>query len=84
MFPQRTGVEFAELLARIRSLLRRGSGSRETVLVVGDLSVDLIDRRVTRAGRSVELRPREYEMLVYLLRRKCFASVESGITLRFG
>ena len=62
--------EFAELLARVRSLLRRGPGSRETVLVLGDLSVDLIDRQVTRAGRSLELRPREYEMLVYLLRRK--------------
>lgn len=62
--------EFAELLARLRSLLRRSSSSRETVLDVGELSVDLIERRVTRAGRSVELRPREYEMLVYLLRRK--------------
>jgi two-component system, OmpR family, copper resistance phosphate regulon response regulator CusR len=62
--------EFSELLARVRSLLRRGQGGRETVLALGDLSVDLLDRRVTRAGRAVELRPREYEVLVYLLRRK--------------
>jgi|SRR6185312_15176838 len=62
--------EFDELLARVRSLIRRGPGSRETSLILGDLSVDLIDRRVTRAGRLVELRPREYEMLVYLLRRQ--------------
>jgi two-component system copper resistance phosphate regulon response regulator CusR len=62
--------EFEELLARVRSLLRRGQSGRETVLVIGDLSVDLIERRVTRAGRPIELRPREYEVLVYLLRRR--------------
>ena len=62
--------EFTELLARVRSLLRRSPGGRETVLALGDLSVDLIDRRVTRVGRPVELRPREYEVLVYLLRRQ--------------
>src|SRR5712671_5189085 len=62
--------QFAELLARVRSLLRRAHGSRETVLVIGDLSVDLIERRVNRAGHQIELRPREYEVLVYLLRRQ--------------
>ncbi len=62
--------QFAELLARVRSLLRRGQGGRETVLALADLAVDLLERRVTRAGRAVELRPREYEVLVYLLRRR--------------
>jgi two-component system, OmpR family, copper resistance phosphate regulon response regulator CusR len=62
--------QFAELLARVRSLLRRGQGGRETLLVVRDLSVDLIERRVTRAGHLIELRPREYEVLVYLIRRR--------------
>jgi DNA-binding response OmpR family regulator len=62
--------EFAELLARVRSLLRRGRGGRDTVLTAGDLVVDLLDRRVTRRGRPVELRPREYEVLVFLLRRR--------------
>jgi DNA-binding response OmpR family regulator len=62
--------QFTELLARVRSLLRRGKGGRETVLTAGDLVVDLLDRRVIRSGRPVELRPREYEVLVYLLRRR--------------
>jgi two-component system OmpR family response regulator len=62
--------QFAELLARLRSLLRRGRGGREIVLAAGDLTVDLLDRRVTWDGREVELRPREYEVLVYLLRRR--------------
>jgi two-component system copper resistance phosphate regulon response regulator CusR len=59
---------FPELLARLRALLRRGSADRETVLRCGDLEADLLERRVTRAGEPVELRGREYEVLVYLLR----------------
>jgi DNA-binding response OmpR family regulator len=62
--------QFAELVARVRSLLRRGAGGREVVLAAGDVTVDLLDRRVSRAGRTVDLRPREYEVLVYLLRRR--------------
>jgi DNA-binding response OmpR family regulator len=61
---------FAELLARIRSLLRRGLADRETDLRYGDLHVDLLERRVTRAGEEVAVRGREYEVLVYLLRHK--------------
>src|SRR5205085_2374529 len=61
---------FAELLARVRSLLRRGLHGRETVLALGGLCVDLIDRRVSFGGRPVEVRPREYEVLVYLVRRR--------------
>jgi len=60
---------FAELLARVQALLRRQSGSAEpTALQVGDLSIDLLSRRVTRAGRAIDLRPREYALLEYLAR----------------
>jgi two-component system copper resistance phosphate regulon response regulator CusR len=61
---------FAELFARVRSLLRRGRETRETTLRAGDLEVDLLERRVTRGGAEVALRPREYEVLVYLLRHQ--------------
>ena len=55
----------AELSARIRALLRRGK-PRETKLRVGDLEVDTIRRRVTRAGRLVDLKPKEYALLEFL------------------
>jgi len=58
----------AELLARLRVLLRRGE--RETVLRAGDLEADLLNRRVSRGGAEVVLRPREFELLAYLLRHK--------------
>jgi two-component system, OmpR family, copper resistance phosphate regulon response regulator CusR len=61
---------FAELLARLRVLLRRGRGDRETVLRAGDLEVDLLQRRVIRAGAEVALTQREFEVLEYLLRHK--------------
>jgi DNA-binding response OmpR family regulator len=61
---------FAELLARLRALLRRGRAERETVLRAGDLEVDLLQRRATRAGEEVPLTQREFEVLVYLLRHK--------------
>jgi len=60
---------FAELLARVQALLRRASGTAEPMrLVVGDLSLDLITRQVARGDRSIELRPREYALLEYLMR----------------
>ena len=60
---------FAELLARVQALLRRASGSAEPMrLVVGDLVLDLITRQVTRGGAPIELRPREYSLLEYLMR----------------
>src|SRR5262249_2676046 len=59
---------FAELLARLRALLRRGPAERETVLRAADLEVDLLERRVRRGGVEVELTRREFELLVYLLR----------------
>jgi DNA-binding response OmpR family regulator len=61
---------FAELLARVRALLRRGKSDRETILRAGDLEVDLLERRTTRGGERIELRGREYEVLVYLLRHQ--------------
>ena len=61
---------FAELLARINALARRPPPREETtVLRVGDLEMDLIRRTVTRAGRRIELQPREFRLLEYLMRR---------------
>lgn len=59
---------FAELLARIRALMRRGRSAEAPRLAVGDLSMDLISRKVTRGGQPVELTVREFELLEYLLR----------------
>ena len=60
---------FAELLARLQALLRRSAGTTEpTRLVVGDLTLDLLSRRVERGGRAIELRPREFALLEYLMR----------------
>ena len=60
---------FAELLARLQALLRRAGATTEpTRLVAGDLSLDLLSRKVERAGKALELRPREFALLEYLLR----------------
>ena len=61
---------FAELLARLRALLRRDLPGRPLVLKAGDLEMDLLDRRVTRSGDELALTGREYELLEYLLRHK--------------
>jgi two-component system copper resistance phosphate regulon response regulator CusR len=61
---------FAELLARIRALLRRDSTDRELVLRAGTLEVSLLSRRVVRDGEDVDLTRREFELLEYLLRHK--------------
>jgi DNA-binding response OmpR family regulator len=60
----------AELFARLRVLLRRGSGERETVLRADDLEMDLLQRRVTRDGVELCLTHREFEVLEYFLRHK--------------
>ena len=60
---------FAELLARIRTLLRRAGPSEPLKKSVGDLVVDLEGRRVSRAGQTIELTPREFDLLAYLLRQ---------------
>jgi len=59
---------FAELLARIRALLRRGPALAPNTIVVGDLSVDLVGRTVTRAGKRIDLSPNEFALLAYLAR----------------
>jgi DNA-binding response OmpR family regulator len=56
----------AELSARIRALLRRGK-PRETKLRVADLEVDTVRRRVTRAGQPIDLKPKEYALLEFLV-----------------
>jgi two-component system OmpR family response regulator len=61
---------FSELLARIRALIRRASQQNHgaSALEVGDLRLDLVRRRVTRGGREIELQPREFSLLEYLMR----------------
>jgi len=60
---------FAELLARVQALVRRASRSPEpTTLTVADLVLDLLSRRVTRGGVALDLRPREFALLEYLMR----------------
>jgi len=61
---------FAELLARVRSLLRRGSKEKSTLLVLGDLELDTVTHRAKRAGRVIELTAKEYALVEYLLRNK--------------
>ncbi len=58
-----------ELAARVEALLRRPADARETVLRRGALEVDLIERTVRRGGELIELLPREFRLLVYLMRR---------------
>jgi two-component system copper resistance phosphate regulon response regulator CusR len=61
---------FSELLARIRTLLRRGrNGTEPTTLSLADLELDLLRRRVTRAGKRIELTAKEFALLELLLRR---------------
>jgi two-component system OmpR family response regulator len=60
---------FAELLARVQALVRRASRAPETtMLTVEDLTLDLLSRRVTRGGKPIDLRPREFTLLEYLMR----------------
>ena len=60
---------FAELLARVQALIRRASGTAEpSTLVVGDLSMDLLTRKVTRGGKKIDLPPLEFSLLEYLMR----------------
>ena len=61
---------FAELLARVQALVRRGSRAVEPrTLAIGDLTLDLLGRKVTRAGRRIELQAREFALLEYLVRQ---------------
>jgi two-component system OmpR family response regulator len=59
-----------ELVARIEALLRRPAESRDTVLRVGPLDLDLIERTAKRGDRTIDLLPREFRLLEYMMRRK--------------
>ena len=61
---------FAELLARIRALLRRGRTKNSLQLSVGNLNVDLVSRKVVRGGNNIDLTVREFELLEYLMRHE--------------
>ena len=62
--------QFPELLARVRALLKRGQSiAPDSVLRVGDLEIDAIKHRATRAGRSIELSAKEFALLTLLARR---------------
>jgi two-component system, OmpR family, response regulator len=60
---------FSELLARVQALIRRSTGAVDpTALSVGDLSLDLLKRETLRAGKKIDLQPREFRLLEYLMR----------------
>jgi two-component system copper resistance phosphate regulon response regulator CusR len=61
---------FAELVARIRALVRRGRAADSPRLVLGELDMDLVTRKVTRGERTIDLTVREFELLEYLLRHQ--------------
>ncbi len=58
---------FAELLMRVKSLLRRGTTDRSSVLRVGDLEIDRLAQQVKRAGKRIDLTSKEYSLLEYLV-----------------
>jgi two-component system, OmpR family, response regulator len=61
--------DFAELLARVQALIRRATGASEpTRLTAGDLTLDLLTRKVQRGSQPIDLRPREFALLEYLMR----------------
>jgi DNA-binding response OmpR family regulator len=59
-----------ELLARLRALFRRSAGRSESVLQISDLQLDTVSRKVTKGGKPVELTPREFSILEFLLYNK--------------
>jgi two-component system copper resistance phosphate regulon response regulator CusR len=61
---------FSELLARVRALLRRGKTNEPELLQIADLELDLLRRRVTRAGKRIDLTAKEFALLELLLRRQ--------------
>jgi two-component system copper resistance phosphate regulon response regulator CusR len=60
---------FSELLARVRSVLRRSGGGPTESIHIADLEIDLVRQRVTRAGRRLDLTPKEFSLLTLLARR---------------
>ena len=71
---------FDELLARVRSTLRRQGGGKEPVLTLGDLKMDCAAHEVTRGGKKLTLTVKEYALLEYLLRNKGHTVTHSQIS----
>jgi two-component system OmpR family response regulator len=61
---------FVVLIARLRAIIRRGAPERPTVLVAGDLELDPAPRRVSRGDQEIELTPREFGLLEFLMRHR--------------
>ncbi|MCB1196765.1 MAG: response regulator transcription factor [Deltaproteobacteria bacterium] len=62
---------FTELVARLEAIARRGAmAADETMLILGDLQLNLLSRQVKRAGKDIELQSREFQLLEYLMRHK--------------
>jgi two-component system copper resistance phosphate regulon response regulator CusR len=61
---------FAELLARVRTLLRRSPARQSDILRISDLEIDFVQHRATRAGRHLDLTPKEFSLLSLLARRR--------------
>ena len=63
-------IHFSELMARIRVLVRKKDGVRGNVYHCGDLEINVNDQMVQRAGQHIELSPKEYSMLLYMMRNR--------------
>lgn len=63
-------IHFSELMARIRVLMRKKDGVRGNVYRCGDLEINVNDQMVQRAGKHIELSPKEYSMLLYMMRNR--------------
>jgi len=74
---------FEELLARVQALARRRHGNRNPVITIGDLRIETVGRRVTRAGHPIDLTAREYALLEFLALRAgqvvSRTQIESGL-----
>ena len=68
-----------ELLARVETLCRRAYGSKQNRLTIADLEIDTAGKKVWREGQSVKLKPREYQLLEYLARRRGEVVTQSEI-----
>lgn len=72
--------EFEELNARVRALFRRGQANESTVLTYGDITLDLLKRRVERAGHEIRLSAKEFSLLEYFMRHPDRVLTRSEIT----
>ena len=61
---------FSELLARVRSILRRGSSRQQDIIKIGELEIDRMRHKVARAGKPLDLTPKEFALLLLLARRQ--------------